>query len=176
MKRNIIYLLPLFFLFAVSSCMEDPEVWNSKVVDMSGDWYVQYNHESYGVDPFGVGFAELLTYNTASDDGTEMWLTDVVGGSATFWDYKVKVPVSTGALTFGSNEALVNAVEGYEIGVKIMNGKIIEDAVTLPSGYVTDSIYFEVWFEDLEGATGIADDKLLVGGYRRTGFIEDEPH
>ena len=44
-----------------------------------------------------------------------------------------------------------------------------------PSGAVADSIYFELWFEDLEFATGITSDTLLVSGYRRTGFLEDEP-
>jgi hypothetical protein len=32
-----------------------------------------------------------------------------------------------------------------------------------------------LWFEDLEVQTGIASDTLIVSGYRRTGFLEDEP-
>lgn len=76
--------------------------------------------------------------------------------------------------TFGSTDTLVSYIEDYDIKVLVRNGRIIEDAVTTASGVVADSIYFEVWFEDLEGATGIADDKLFVSGYRRTGFLEDE--
>ncbi len=103
-----------------------------------------------------------------------MWLTDIVAGTPRFWDYQVRVPVHVQTMTFGSDQLLPN--ESYDIGVKIMNGKVIEDAVTLPSGYVADSIYFEVWFEDLEeGSGGAITDKLLVGGYRKTGFAEDEP-
>lgn len=53
---------------------------------------------------------------------------------------------------------------------------IFKDAKTdLPSGAKSDSIYFEIFFEDLEGATGIPSDRLIVSGYRRTGFLEDEP-
>ncbi len=156
-------------IFSVFSCTEDPEVWDSKVLELSGDWFVRYDHESYGEDPFGSGFTPLMTFNTAKDDGTEIWITD----DGNFWDYKVKVNVNASNLTFGSDQALVNSVDGYEIGVKIMNGKIIKNAVTQPSGYVSDSIYFEIWFEDLEDATGIANDKLLVGGFKRSGFTED---
>lgn len=156
-------------IFSVFSCTEDPEVWDSKVLELSGDWFVRYDHESYGEDPFGSGFTPLMTFNTAKDDGTEIWITD----DGNFWDYKVKVNVNASNLTFGSDQALVNSVDGYEIGVKIMNGKIIKNAVTQPSGYVSDSIYFEIWFEDLEDQTGIANDKLLVGGFKRSGFLED---
>jgi len=169
MRKVIIYSLALFMIFSVFSCTEDPEVWDSKVLELSGDWFVRYDHESYGEDPFGSGFTPLMTFNTAKDDGTEIWITD----DGNFWDYKVKVNVNASNLTFGSDQALVNSVDGYEIGVKIMNGKIIKNAVTQPSGYVSDSIYFEIWFEDLEDATGIANDKLLVGGFKRSGFTED---
>ncbi|NLU38869.1 MAG: hypothetical protein GXX78_08270 [Bacteroidales bacterium] len=169
MKKIVLYTLALFMIFSVFSCTEDPEVWDSKVLELSGDWFVRYDHESYGEDPFGSGFTPLMTFNTAKDDGTEIWITD----DGNFWDYKVKVNVNASNLTFGSDQALVNSVDGYEIGVKIMNGKIIKNAVTQPSGYVSDSIYFEIWFEDLEDATGIANDKLLVGGFKRSGFTED---
>ena len=54
------------------------------------------------------------------------------------------------------------------------NGRIFEDAITTAAGVVTDSIYFEIWFEDLEDATGFTSDTLFVSGYRRTGFTEDE--
>jgi hypothetical protein len=102
-----------------------------------------------------------------------MWLTDIISGTPKFWDYKVKIPVDMETMTFGSEDVVQN--ESYDVEVKIMNGKVIKKAVTLPSGYVADSIYFEVWFGDLEVSTGIENDKLLVGGYRKTGFEEDEP-
>lgn len=168
MKKIALYIVGIS-LFALSSCTEDAEIWDSSVLDLSGEWYVRYDHATYGEDPFGAGYTPLLTFNTADDDGTEMWLTD----DGEFWDYKVRIPVAADSLKFGSDNTVPN--QSYDIDVKIMNGKVIRDAVTLPSGYVADSIYFEVWFEDLEDATGIPNDKLLVGGYRKTGFAEDEP-
>ncbi len=66
-------------------------------------------------------------------------------------------------------------MDGYDIKVLVRNGKVIKDVSLRPSGTIADSIYFELWFEDLEGETGIAGDTLIVSGYRRTGFLEDEP-
>lgn len=170
--KKVIYILFILFLgVSFQSCEKEIESGGTAVEQLSGDWFVRYDHESYGEDPFGSGFTPLMTFNTAKDDGTEIWITD----DGNFWKpgYKVKVSVNVANLTFGSDQALVNSVDGYEIGVKIMNGKIIKNAVTQPSGYVSDSIYFEIWFEDLEDATGIANDKLLVGGFKRSGFTED---
>ena len=76
--------------------------------------------------------------------------------------------------SFGSADTLISYVDGYDIKVLVRNGRIIQDAVTTAAGVVTDSIYFEIWFEDLDGATGIVSDTLFVSGYRRTGFLEDE--
>lgn len=172
MKRNILYILSFALLFGFFSCeTEVPDPWYSSTTELDGNWYVRYDHATYGVDPFGVGFVENYTYNTSSNDGTEMWLED----HGNFWDYKVKVPVNTNDLTFGGVDTVMNSVDGYEIKVIIKNGKIIKDAVTMPSTLVVDSIYYEVWFEDLEGATGIADDVLYVAGVRKTGFAEDHP-
>jgi len=168
------FILPIVLMvFILSSCdkKEDFVNENSAVVEMAGEWYVHYDHNVYGPDPFGVGYTALLTYNSSADNETEFWIND----NANFWDYKVKIPVSLTDLSFGSNDTVVSAIEGYDIKVVVRNGKIIKDISTRPSGFVADSIYFELWFEDLEGSTGIVGDTLIVSGYRRTGFLEDEP-
>lgn len=170
--NNKIAILASILMLSLFSCKEDIDIWDSQVVDLAGDWYVSYDHSVYGPDAFGVGLTAIHTFNTAADDGTEMWLTD----DAHFWDYKVKVPVDLGTLTFGTTDTLVSVVTGYEIKVIVNNGKIIQEAALLPSGVMADSIHYEIWFEDLEGATGIASDTLFVSGYRKTGFKEDEPH
>jgi len=170
MRRYLLYITLLTFVFSSCDTKEDFVVEKSKVVEAAGQWFVEYNHETYGEDPFGAGFTMINTYNTAADDGQEIWITD----DGNFWDYKVKIPVDIENMTFGSENIVTNAVDGYEIGVIIKNGKIIKNVSLQPSGATTDSIYFEIWFEDLEDATGIANDKLLVSGFRRTGFLEDE--
>lgn len=174
MRKNIIYLVSLALLMSVLfiGCDEEPEIWMSSTADFDGNWFLRYDHSYYGIDPFGAGRTEHYTYNTSDNDGLYIWLDD----DGNFWDYKVKVPVDKSTLTFGSNDTLTSIVDGYEIKVLIRNGIIVKDAVTLPSTSVVDSIYFEVWFEDLAGSTGIISDTLFVSGYRKTGFEEDEDY
>ncbi|NQU53070.1 MAG: hypothetical protein HQ522_11085 [Bacteroidetes bacterium] len=171
MKKNIFYLIMAILIFASCDEKEDYEQINSSVVEASGEYWVQYNHEVYGADPFGYGYTKLLISNTAADNGIEIWLSD----EGNFWDYKVKIPVNIDALSFGSDQVVTSIVDGYEIEVKVTNGKIIYDAVdNLDSGVTADSIYFEIWFEDLEESTEIPNDKMIVSGFRKTGFLEDE--
>ncbi len=171
MKNSILFLLIAVFLFSSCDVKDDFENEESPLVEMAGEWYVHYDHNVYGPDPFGVGYTSLVTYNTSADDGNEMWIND----EGNFWTYQVKIPVNLTALTFGSQDTVINHIDGYDIKVLVRNGKIIKDASTRESGAIADSIYFEMWFEDLEGSTGIAGDTLIVSGYRRTGFLEDEP-
>ena len=172
MKKIIYSIFSIsLLLFLFTSCEEEVENWESSTGDLDGNWYVYYDHSTYGHDPFGVGLTPVYTYNTAADNGQEIWLTD----EDHFWSYKVKIPADPANLTFGSQEAVTSVVDGYPIEVRVTNGKVIEDAVELPSGVMADSIYFEIWFEDLVDATGIENDTLYVSGYRKTGFKEDEP-
>lgn len=169
MKKNI--LIAFVLLIAVLySCQEEYEPGGTAVQEMAGTWTVYYNHPVFGEDPFGSGLTQLYTYNTSSNSETEFWLSDL----GHFWDFKVKVPINLSNLTFGTTDTLINAVDDYDIKVIVRNGKIIKNAATPPSGLPVDSIYFEIWFEDLEGSTGIASDTLLVGGFRYTGWPEDE--
>jgi hypothetical protein len=171
MKKNILFIA----LFAVMlySCDKKEKFVNeeSKVVKIAGEWYVHYDHPVFGADPFDVGYLSLITYNTSADDGQAMWIND----QGNFWTYQVKIPVNVSDLTFGSQDTVLNAIDGYGIKVLVRNGKVINKVSLRPSGALADSIYFELWFEDLEGSTGIAGDTLIVSGYRRTGFLEDEP-
>ncbi len=172
MKRIIYSLFGIsLLLFLFSSCKEEVDIWESSTGALDGNWYVTYDHSVYGKDAFGVGVTPVYTYNTAADNGQEIWITD----EDNFWSYKVRVPANPGNLTFGSPDAVTSVVEDYNIQVRVTNGKVIKDAVKMPSGVMSDSIYFEIWFEDLEDATGIANDTLYVSGFRKTGFEEDEP-
>mgnify|MGYP001766125008 CR=1 FL=1 len=171
MKNYILILLAAVFMLYSCDLKDDFENEESAVVKMAGEWYVHYDHPVYGLDPFAVGYTSIITYNTSADDGNEMWIND----EGNFWTFRVKTPVNLTALTFGSQDTIINNIDGYDIKALIRNGKIIEKASTRPSGAIADSIYFELWFEDLEGSTGIASDTLIVSGYRRTGFLEDEP-
>lgn len=168
--KNIL-IFAIFFTAVLASCStEEINPGAAANNDLSGEWFVHYDHNQYGHDPFGVGYSRIITSTTASQSATELIITD----EDNFWSYRVKTAMDIPSKTFGSTDTLVNYIDGYDIKVLVRNGKIIEDAVNAASGVTTDSIYFEVWFEDLDGATGIPSDTLIVSGYRRTGFLEDE--
>lgn len=172
MKKIFYSILSLTLVVSLFSCEEEAEVWDSSTLDYAGNWTVEYNHAVYGEDPFGAGFTSLFTYNTAADNGQQIWLED----AEEFWDYKVRIPVSADGMTFGSPDTIYSIIEDYEIAVIVDSGRIVKDAVKLPSGVMADSIYFQIWFDDLAGATGIEEDRLLVSGYRISGFPEDDSH
>ena len=156
MKKILLYTLGLL-LFTVMSCTEEAEVWDSSTLDYAGDWWAEHS-----IDGHGYGMATLQTFNTAADDGKEIWITD----GANFWDYKVKCPINKETLTFGGVDLQNYA---YDSRVTIQDGKILKNAATSKSGVVVDSIYFKVSFDDDE-APGIFYE---VKGILKTGFVED---
>lgn len=172
MKNYILFIAFIAFIF--SSCDKKAEYENemSAIVDVAGEWFVTYDHTVYGPDAWGIGHTAIVTYNTADDVDNQMWVSDL----GNFWPYTGKVPVDLTTKTFGSEDTIISADDGLKMLIR--NGQIFEGTVThLPSGAITDSIYFELWIEDLEAnGTGIPNDTLFVSGYRRTGFLEDEPH
>lgn len=159
MRKYLLYIALLVFVFTSCDTKEDYEVEKSMVVEASGQWWVKYSDNS----GYESDYIMLTTFNSASDDGTELWITD----DGDWWDYKVKAGINAAALTF-SGQDLVNAVEDYDIKIQVTNGKVILDGGKSTLGIVTDSIYFELEFEDDPGTI------YQAAGIRRTGFLEDE--
>ncbi|WP_089894250.1 lipid-binding protein [Kriegella aquimaris] len=160
--KNIIK--PLIFLFAISlfvSCDEggDPDPGATGVVEMAGDWYVQGFLDGEMI----ADYLQISTYNTAADDGTEMWIDD----HGNFWDFKVKTPVNVSTLNF-SGETLDSDVDGYVITVSITNGSVTKKGATSSGGNTVDGISFDAEFSDDPGTI------YHLEGYKRTGLLEDE--
>ena len=143
-----------------TSCDKKEDFVNEKsnVVGVAGDWRVQYDHAAYGEDPFGEGHLPMITYNVSSDVADSLWITD----QGEFWEYKGKIALDLGNMTFGSDDEVTSVWPDYGIQMKVWDGVIVKNATTLESGAVVDSIYYKIWFEDLAGATGIVNDSLLV--------------
>lgn len=164
------YLILLFatFAFILSSCESDTDPGGTAVEKMAGDWWVTVNVIDNGQDLgdlFGYGHIMNYTYNTAANSATEMWLDDRKG----FWNYKLKVNVDYATRTFSTADFTPNT--SYESGVKITEGKIIENAAKTPSGMPADSIVYMVQFDDdTDGYT------YKISGFRRTGFPADDFH
>lgn len=140
-----------------TSCDEggDPDPGATSVVEMAGDWFVQLE---------GQGSYYLIsTYNTAADNGTEMWIDD----NKNFWWFKAKTSVNTSALSFSGSD-LASTVDGYDILVSISNGIISKGTATTSGGNISDSISFDIEFSDDPGTI------YQLVGYKRTGFQEDE--
>jgi hypothetical protein len=146
------------FTVVFSSCDKKAEYIeiDSQVVEAAGEWWIKFSKAGYE-----TGFVKVITFNTAADVATEMWVSD--GG---IWkDIKFKCPVNISALTFGGT-GLVNATTPMTVTVK--NGKITKGGGLSTSGLVTDKISFEIELSSEPGVTYNAE------GTRKTGFVEDE--
>ena len=51
MKKNILYLILAVLIFASCDEKEDYVQIDSSVVDIAGEFWVHYDHESFGADP-----------------------------------------------------------------------------------------------------------------------------
>lgn len=124
---------------------------------MSGDWVMTFTD---GASTWGAPHG--LTFNTAANIPTEIWVSDAGG----FWDFQVKCTCDQESMTFATDGWVDNAA--YECKVRITNGKITLNGETLPSGRVVDVISYDIEFDD--------DDPGNVWhatGHRYTGFQED---
>ena len=148
MKKSL-YFAALLSLVLFTSC-EKEDIENTAAVSMAGQWYCtvdavddngtpihvpMYDDEGNitgyndGEDYFGLGDRTLiLTYNTAGNSATEMWVDNLgIGNFAldynSYWDkygfsyptyaVKTKVTIDLNTLTFRSTES-ENFGEGYE--------------------------------------------------------------
>ena len=151
---------------------DEPEMKYSSTYPLSGEWWVTYYDDAALTNDIGGGYYPLYTYNTAANDGKEIWIWDM----NTFWAYRVKCPVNMTNKTFAGSQLVSTAIYPttpapgtlYDIWVNVTNGKVIEKGGKSTSGVVVDSIYVELEFEDDPGTI------YYAAGHRRTGFLEDE--
>lgn len=170
MNKLYIYTMILVAGVFLFSCEKD-DILDTATVDMAGEWYVTVDAvddqgETVYEDPFDDGSFLLDTYNTASDDTTEMWIDD----NDNFWEFKSKININYSALTFDVTDYPI-----YDGCIStISDGKILYDAATTPSGEVADSIVFYISFSDDTYPEKYGYSKYRVAGYRYTGFTADE--
>lgn len=169
MKLRYIYIL-LAMVVALGACdpndtIEDYKTEYTSVGEMlAGEWYVTY---TVGGDVWASN-SKISTFNTAADNGNEMWIDD----DGNFWGLKSVIKCNPENNTFSA--AAADELY-YGITVDIVNGKVLPGAGTTAAGNVTDSIYFEITYNDIDSDTGELDPTTaIVGGVRRTGFLEDE--
>ena len=173
MKKTIfLMIIAVAALFA--SCEKD-EVGGTATESMAGEWYVNLdlldeNGDVWmsGEDFYGISRFLLLTYNTAANVETEMWVDDL----ANFWEFQVKVDIDQSTLTFSTDGEVANNY--YDCNVTITDGKILYGATTTPSGAVADSIVFKVSFDDDPYPAYYGFSEYLISGFRYTGLDNDD--
>ena len=157
-KSGVILLITAIF-FTACRKEKDTDAGGTTTEAMAGAWWVQLKVNNTLVVP---DYFKVLTYNTAENVGTKMWIDD----QENIWPFKLKMDVDPAAKTFAAPSA---TSEYTNITIKLANGKIMEKVSKGPaSKAVTDSIYFEAEFSDDPGTT------YQFTGYRRTGWPEDD--
>lgn len=191
--KKIFLFAALICGFALTSCEKD-EIGGTATESMAGQWYVTIdavddsgNPINGGEDYFGVGRVLFLTYNTASNSATQMWIDDLGAFDvATYYEnkgypnYGIKslVSIDQNALTFSSSNAENHSpanMYGSEVyGITVEQGKILKGAGKQNNGSPADSIVFYVkytndpWYPD----DGYA--KYKVSGIRYSGLVEND--
>lgn len=170
--KKVLYLLMMCAGLVFTSCEKD-EAGSTATAALAGDWYVTVdavdaNGNVFAEDFFEIGHTHLITYNTASNIPTEMYVSDL----GYFWEYTIRVNCDVNSLTFSSNGAVKN--EDYDCMVTLEDGKILMGAATTPSGMPADSIVFYVSFSDDEYPAAYGYSKYKVSGYRYTGLAADD--
>lgn len=169
--KGLKYIGMIIASFFLMSCEKD-EIGGTATEAIAGEWYVtadaiNSDGSIWAEDVYGLGHFLIVTYNTAGNSPTEIWVDD----AAHFWEFKVKAIADMDALTF-STENAENAY--YDCQVTISNGKVSLGTATTPSGMPADAISFDVVFSDDTDAAKYGFAGYRISGYRYTGFAGDE--
>jgi len=178
MKKYISIAFAVFALsFSSISCSveTDEEPGGTNVEKMAGLWDVTLSvldkdGNLIAEDPWNMGVFNVMTYNTADNSTTEMWLDD----DGNFWNFKFKVGINYSARTFECGETDYDAKGTGK--AKVLSGKILEGAAKNLHGMPNDSIVFDIAFsDDDEDGDEVFDPYCYtyrISGQRFTGFYE----
>ena len=189
MKKYIFSAILALAGCAVFTSCEKDEIGGTATQNMAGQWYVDIDAVDDEGNPIDggehyFGFDEervmLLTYNTAENTATKMWIDDMgwfdvatyYGNSAyPNYSFKCLVDINQNDLTFSTSNA--ENISG-SFGITIEDGKILKGQGRQKNGSPADSIVFYVkyagdpWYPD----DGYA--KYKVSGIRYSGLAEND--
>lgn len=175
MKKFAYIFVALFTVLVVTSCSKD-EMGGTASESMAGQWYVSVD----GVDENGEvidGFEDffydgrqmILTYNTAANDGKELYVDDLNA----IWEFKVRTQANVANGTFATEGAVAN--ETYDgCDVTITGGKILPKAGRQNNGSPADSIVFWITFSDDTYTARYGHSGYRVSGIRYSGLAEND--
>lgn len=179
--KKLVYFAALALVIAGTSC-EKNDIGGTATEAMAGQWYVTVD----GVDEngnlpaddyadfFGDGQFIVNTYNTAANDPTKMFISDLGDPSIGF---TARINSDQNALTFATAGDVENASGNANARYKTVNitgGKILLGAAHQKNGSVCDSIVFYVSYPDdpFPATNGFA--KYRIRGIRYSGLAEND--
>ena len=159
--------LMLAMSFTACDVETDEKPGGTNIEKMCGYWDVMW----YAVDADGEILDEwtegtIYTYNKADNSTTQMWLDD----KGTYWNFQFLVDIDYNAKTFRADSRDYDAAGSGQ--AVVTNGKILEGAGKNLHGAPTDSIAFEVSFNDDSYPEKYGFDHYLVTGIKHCGFTE----
>ena len=158
---------------AFTSC-EKEEIGGTATESMAGDWYVtiglvdEDGEVVPGYEDLLGGRVHLLTYNTAANTSTQLYVDDL----GEIWypaGFKVRTTSNIHAMTFATDGTAVNEND-EDCEVTITSGKILPKAGRQNNGSPADSIVFYVSFSDDDDPTTV----YKVSGIRYSGLEEND--
>ena len=174
MKKLAYMVFALLVVAMVASCSKE-EIGGTASQEMAGQWYVSVDgiDENGEVIPgledfFYDGRQIILTYNTAANDGKELYVDD----QENIWEFIVRTKSDLSTLTFATDGVAEN--EYYDSGVTITNGKILKNAGRQNNGSPADSIVFNVYFDDDPDTAQKGHAGYRVSGIRYSGLVEND--
>lgn len=166
--KKYITLLFLAAAFGFVSCDVETKITpgGTAVEDMCGFWDVTVN----GVDADGNiidedlldGRFRFMTYNTADNSSSQMWIDD----TESFWAIKFKVDVDYASRNFRA--AMRPYDEAGTGNAEVLEGKILKNAGKSEHGMPCDSIFVSIRFDDDDPASPY--DHYTYQGIRHGGY------
>ena len=178
--KKILYFAALLFGFTFASCSKE-DIGGTATESMAGDWYVTVEAvaEDGTVidDDFNGGRVHMLTYNTADNVATSMYIDDLGTEVGEFLGMKAKITCNPSAMTFASEGTVANETshnKNVSDQLQIMDGKILLKAGRQNNGSVADSIDFYMQYTEDKYAKAYGYSKYHIHGVRYSGLVEND--
>ena len=189
--KKVLYFAALLFL---ATACEKEDIENTAAVSMAGQWYCTVDavddngnpitqtlagDPNDGEDYFGVGRTLIMTYNTANNSASEMWVDNLGIGNfaesyADYWEnygffptyaIKAKVSIDQNTLTFRSTDS-ENIGDGYQWWRKDIVLDEKGDTVWADDEKTTPKTV-DVMFHEEKGMPVTIEGKILLGAGRQ---------
>lgn len=178
--KKVLFFAALLMTAVFSSCSKE-EIGGTATESMAGDWYVTVeavaDDGTVIDDDFNGGRVHMLTYNTASNVATEMYIDDLGTANGDFLGMKGKVTCDLSSMTFSSNGMVANETSHSKYvsdQIQITDGKIIKDGGKQNNGSVADAIDFYIQYSEDAYANAYGYTKYHVYGVRYSGLVEND--